>query len=430
MAGLDDRTATDIEPGPFVRRLCLIVAHDKLVTTFPLPATGSVVIGRSHDVDVRIDLPPISRRHAILHLGPEMELEDCGSANGTRVREQRLAPNTKCAIAPGDSFELGSVLLVLQRLAGSGSEPRKLELSGAMKTVDRLVERVAAGEINVLLHGETGVGKEVLAERIHSLSPRKTQPLLRLNCAALSEQLIESELFGHEKGSFTGAQATKPGLLETATGGTVFLDEIGDLPLALQAKLLRVVEDQQVMRIGALKSRPIDVRFVSATHKDLENGDQFRRDLFFRLAGVTIEIPPLRERIEEIEPLAQGFVREACLRAKRRALPISAAALSVLRSHAWPGNVRELKNVIERAALLAEDKIEIEHLSLRSSAPVIDVSANDLRADVKAFEKQRIVEALAQNQGNQTKAAKQLGISRRTLIERMEMFALPRPRKR
>jgi transcriptional regulator with PAS, ATPase and Fis domain len=429
--GTEDRTATDLEAGLAVRRLCLIVAHGSLVTSYPLPASGRVVIGRSRDVDVQIDLPPISRRHVVIHLGEPMSLEDCGSANGTKVRDQRVEPGSTVPLAIGDSIELGSVLAVIQRVAAAQHGGAKLALAGAMQTVERLVARVAAGEINVLLHGETGVGKEVFAERVHRLSPRAQKPLLKLNCAALSEQLLESELFGHEKGAFTGADKTKPGLLETATGGTVFLDEIGDLPVALQAKLLRVIEDQQVMRVGALQPRPIDVRFVAATHKDLEADERaFRRDLYYRLAGVTIEIPPLRERRDEIEPLARDFVRAACARAKRSELSLTPAALATLRAHDWPGNVRELKNVVERAVLLAEDRIEPEHLSLRGATKGEERSSRDLRSDVQAFERQRIIEALAQCDGNQTKTAKLLGIGRRTLIERMEAFALPRPRKR
>jgi transcriptional regulator with PAS, ATPase and Fis domain len=253
---------------------------------------------------------------------------------------------------------------------------------------------------------------------------------LRINCAALTESLLESELFGHEKGAFTGATQTKLGLLETADGGTVFLDEIGDLPLALQAKLLRVIEDKKVMRVGALAPVAIDVRFLAATHKDLEaecDRGAFRRDLYFRIAAVTIVIPPLRERIDEIEPLARGFLREASERAHRRGIKLSKAALARLVGDSWPGNVRELRNAIERAVLLCETVIEPEHLpSSRESRP----SGGDLRAGVVAYERQRIVEALAECNGNQTKAAKLLGISRRTLIERLDELQLPRPRKK
>ncbi len=429
----DDRTATSLDSSQGDRRLCLLVVHESHLATYPLPATGTVVIGRSREVDLKLDLKPISRRHIALHMGDTITLEDLGSSNGTRVREQTVPPETSVVIAPGDAIELGSVLLVIQRvMRQSGTAVRAAERSDTMRTLDKMVSRVALGEINVLLHGETGAGKEGFAERIHAGSTRKKAPLLRLNCAALAESLLESELFGYEKGAFTGATQTKPGLLETADGGTVFLDEIGDLPLQLQAKLLRVIEEREVMRIGALKPRPIDVRFVAATHKDLEaecERGAFRKDLYFRIAGVTIVIPPLRERLDELEGLAKTFAREVCERAKRPQVKISKAALAQLRAYSWPGNIRELRNVIERAVLLADDTIEVEHLPGTKTAPAA-APATDLRAGVVAYERQRIVEALDACGGNQTKAAKQLGISRRTLIERLDEFDLPRPRKR
>src|SRR5205823_4677188 len=201
----------------------------------------------------------------------------------------------------------------------------------------RLVERVAPGTISVLILGETGVGKEVLAETVHRESKRASKPFLKLNCAALSESLLESELFGHEKGSFTGALATKPGLLETADGGTVFLDEVGDLPLSMQVKLLRVLEERQVLRVGGLKPRPINVRFVSATNRDIEaevGRGHYREDLFYRLNGVSLVIPPLRDRPEELEPLANEFIAASMRALGRSEGPaLSPEALEVLRRY-------------------------------------------------------------------------------------------------
>ncbi len=332
---------------------------------------------------------------------------------------------------------------------------------GALERMDPIVVRVAAGMISVLVLGETGVGKEVLSRRLHTQSPRATKPLVSLNCAALSESLLESELFGHEKGAFTGALQAKAGLLESADGGTIFLDEIGEMPLSVQAKLLRVIEQREVTRVGALRPRAIDVRFVSATHRDLEAEiarGRFRQDLYFRLNGISLSIPPLRERIDEIEPLARAFVAQACKGMQRERVPrIGADALETLQRYQWPGNIRELRNVIERAVLLCSaEVITREHLpmeklgavlapSMRISARPALPSADDrddddinppdgetgeipIPADIE--ERVKIVEALEKCGGNQSQAAKLLGTSRQTLIRRIQEYDIPRPRKR
>jgi transcriptional regulator with PAS, ATPase and Fis domain len=308
----------------------------------------------------------------------------------------------------------------------------------AMQQTYELATRVAAGDISVLLLGETGAGKEILADFIHRASPRTKKPLVRLNCAALSEALLESELFGHERGAFTGAASAKAGLLETAQGGSVFLDEVGELPAAIQAKLLRVLEDRQVQPVGSLRPRPIDVRFIAATNRDLEADVErgaFRRDLYFRLNGVSLVVPPLRERPSEIEPLARLFLEQACARLKQPVPEIGAEALAAMKRHAWPGNVRELKNVLDRAALLAQGgPIGLAHLPPLASAPPPPPPARppdaDLRTDMAALERQRILDALESCAGNQTQAAKLLGMPRRTLVKRLAAYAIPRPRKR
>jgi DNA-binding NtrC family response regulator len=307
--------------------------------------------------------------------------------------------------------------------------------SPAMLGLHKMLQRVAAGTINVLLLGETGVGKEVIADRLHQLSPRATKAMLKLNCAAFSDTLLESELFGHERGSFTGAVETKKGLLETADGGTVFLDEIGDLPLALQAKLLRVIEERRVMRVGGLEPRPIDVRFIAATHRDLEAAvaqQTFRQDLFYRLNGITLMIPPLRERVEEIMPLAREFTERSARSLSLERTPVlSQEAITLLRSYTWPGNVRELRNVMERAVLLAgTDPITPEHLPIEKMSSVVVQDVAPLRAGVMERERALIIDALERANGNQTEAAKLLGISRRTLVSRLGEYGLPRPRKK
>jgi transcriptional regulator with GAF, ATPase, and Fis domain len=319
--------------------------------------------------------------------------------------------------------------------------------SPAMTALTELIAQVAPGMISVLILGETGTGKEVLAEWVHRLSRRADRPLVRLNCAALSETLLESELFGHERGAFTGAVAAKPGLLETADGGTVFLDEVGELPLSVQVKLLRVLEDRAVLPVGGLKPRPIDVRFIAATNRDLahevERG-RFRQDLFFRLDGVTLELPPLRERTDEIAGLARSFVAVAWRSLGHLEVPapvISAAALDRLVAHPWPGNIRELRNVIERATLLCQGgPIEPVHVLLgtprriaitRELPPLrLPSLVGRPRATRSPDEKARVVDALARCDGNQTHAAKLLGISRGALIGMLERYEIARPRRR
>jgi transcriptional regulator with GAF, ATPase, and Fis domain len=282
---------------------------------------------------------------------------------------------------------------------------------------------------------------------VHARSPRAEKPLVSINCAALSEALLESELFGHEKGAFTGAVATKQGLLESADGGTVFLDEVGEMPLALQAKLLRVLEQREVLRVGSLRPRSIDVRFLAATNRELEaeiTAGRFRQDLYFRLNGVAMVIPPLRERLDEIESLAKSFVAQACERARRASLKIAPEVFELLRRYAWPGNIRELRNVMERAVLLTSGGvITLESFPANMMSAPLRAIAGSMQASPQeptippppivlpeGDERARIIAALAACDGNQTHAAKLLGISRRTLITRIEEYDLPRPRKK
>jgi transcriptional regulator with GAF, ATPase, and Fis domain len=318
-----------------------------------------------------------------------------------------------------------------------------------MRRVYELVDRVAVGVISILILGETGVGKDVIASAIHDRSPRRAKPLLRLNCATLVENLLESELFGHEAGAFTGARQAKAGLLEAADGSTVFLDEVGEMPPAIQAKLLRVIEAREVTRIGSLTPRKVDVRFLSATNRDLkaavEKG-QFREDLFYRLAGATIRVPPLRERRAEVEPLAHLFAAEAA-RQLGRSTPftLAPAAAQELVEYEWPGNVRELRNAIDRAALLTDSDlldVSLFEFASRSKPPASEAPVGPIMPSFPAAsrvptltkvpgdERARIESALAACAGNQTRAAAILGIARRTLVKKLGRHELPRPRKR
>lgn len=321
--------------------------------------------------------------------------------------------------------------------------------SPAMIAIYEQLDAVARSGINVLILGETGVGKDVLARAIHERSERAHKPFLRLNCAALAEPLLESELFGHEKGAFTGAISAKPGLLQSTAGGSVFLDEIGEFPQRLQPKLLQVLENREILSVGSVKPRAIDVRFIAATNRDLEAealSGAFRRDLYYRLAGFTFVVPPLRERREDILPLALEFLRRLSLE-QGRAAPVRIrddAAIHLI-DYAWPGNVRELRNVIERALVLSDGQsIGSEHLPLDKMRAVVlvnqpkpslssereaEVSIADLSSDERA-ERQRILDVLAECAGNQSQAAEVLGVSRSTLVNRLNTYRIRRPRKR
>jgi DNA-binding NtrC family response regulator len=420
-------------------------------TSHALPRSGSVTIGRAPEMHVRIDDPSVSRRHATLFVEPELALVDDGSQNGVRIRNERIPPNERIPVSLGEPMRLGNVTVVVFGEGASApvnltpfpiptspSSPRAIMTSPAMTEVRELVKRVAPSELNVLIAGETGAGKEIVAEILHAESRRHASSLVKLNCGALATSVVESELFGHERGAFTGAASAKEGLLEIAAGGTLFLDEIGELPLATQAKLLRVIEDRSVLRVGATAPRPIDCRFVAATNRNLAEeirAGRFRSDLYFRLNGVTVIVPPLRERREEVRPLALHF---AALARERhgiaRASELGIEVLGALERYAWPGNVRELRNVVERAVVLASGgPVTVAHLPPEVAGAEIGEwrappAPPSLGAEQLA-DRERILRALAQSSGNQKRAAELLGMSRRTLINRLETYGIPRPRK-
>jgi two-component system response regulator AtoC len=540
----------------------LLVLGLEHTITLRLPDEGTLGIGRDEHADVRVVDALASRAHARLYVGERIEIEDLGSANGTRVRDQRIVPHQRVAVAAGETIAIGTTLLVVQRqqpplaarriwphgyfetrlieacahaeaakatfaivrlhvvggrvedtvaaalrpgdvfavyaphdyeiliadsdrgaaeavradvlgclqragleattglafFPADGTSPQALVSracerlrpttpvneqlvleSPAMRQLYALADKAARGVINVLILGETGAGKEVLADRVHRLSPRNGGPFVSLNCAALLDSLIESELFGYEKGAFTGAVQGKPGLLEAASSGTLFLDEIGEMSLAVQAKVLRAIETKQILRVGATKPRGIDVRFLAATHRDLDEeiaAKRFREDLYFRLAGITLAIPPLRERPEEILPLARLFLERAARQAGEPVPVLGEQAIAELQSYTWPGNIRELRNTIDRALLLGSGGIITdEHLPLdrmrrrsRPTARTTEAPTAAAPAAMAELERQAILDALVRCAGNQSRAAELLGIPRRTFCKRLSEYNIPRPR--
>ena len=409
---------------------------DGMTSSAPLTPGVEIVIGRDEGCGLRIDHPSVSRRHAAISGHDELTIRDLGSKNGTRLGTRVLMADESAPLPPGAVAMVGAMAVTVQgsrALSAATPPPTKggadrdhdIVQNGFLRETAPLIDRVAASNLSVLLLGETGVGKDAIAEHIHLRSPRHAKPLLRLNCSALSESLLESELFGHEQGAFTGAARRRIGLLESADGGTIFVDEVGELPRSVQVKLLRVLEDRRITRVGGTDAKRVDVRFIAATNRDLAaeiEGGGFREDLYFRLSGVTLLIPPLRERRDEILPLAQAFLR----RASKGALSLSEDASALLRKHDWPGNVRELRNVIERSAVLANGRLLRAEDVLLAPARTRPSGAGSTKAPTEA---ERIAEALQACSGNQTRAAAVLGISRRTLVNRLNSLGMPRPRK-
>jgi DNA-binding NtrC family response regulator len=319
--------------------------------------------------------------------------------------------------------------------------PRIVGESDSIKRAVAETQRVAATDTNVLLLGESGTGKELFARAVHHLSPRRDRAFVAVNCAAIPETLIESELFGHERGAFTGATERRPGKFELASGGTIFLDEIGELPLSAQSKLLRAIEEKMVDRIGGRAPVAVDVRIVAATNRDLQSAaerGEFRRDLYFRLAVFPVEIPPLRERGEDVLLLARHFAAQLGKELRKREATLSDAALAALRAHSWPGNVRELENAIERACILA-DSLTLAPADLGlpaagSSGPSDEAryAGLDLNGTlseavervVHLVERRKIADALNAHAGNKTRAAEELGVSYKTLLTKIKDYEL------
>jgi len=333
-------------------------------------------------------------------------------------------------VAKVEAFDREAIVPRFENIVGNSPQ---------MNEVFRTIEKVARSNATVMVLGETGVGKELVAEALHRNSSRSDQPFVKMNCAALHENLLESELFGHERGAFTGADRQRIGRFELANGGTLFLDEIGNMSLSTQSKVLRVLQEREFERLGGARTIKVDVRLIAATNLDLNEaisrGD-FREDLYYRLNVVTIQVPPLRERKEDIIPLAKHFIDETAAEIKKDVRGIDPGAVRLLKRHTWPGNIRELKNAMERAALLCEESYirpEDLHLFHDSSGSSAEAKSINLRLppegmDLEELEKTAILEALRINNWVQKDAAKFLGISSRVMNYKVAKYEIKNPR--
>jgi DNA-binding NtrC family response regulator len=355
---------------------------------------------------------PVARRIAY-HLGLGVSCRDLGTAIPA-LDAERAHGRDPAASRGVDRMPAGL------RTVGESAEWRQ---------VLRKAAQVAATDTTVLITGESGTGKEIVARFIHAVSARKDGPFVALNCAALPEQLLESELFGHEKGAFTNAHQAKPGQVELAAGGVLFLDEVGEMSKAAQAKLLRVLQEREFQRVGGTRTLKADIRVVAATNRDLRKAVQrgeFREDLLYRLEVFDIHIAPLRERRADIVPLTDALLKDVASTLRRPAPVLTRDAREVLMRHDWPGNVRELRNALERAAILAGGgPIQPDHLTLHGGArPAADSPADPNTTDLGAMERETILQVLRRTRWNKSKAAAQLGLSRMQLYGRMRKYSL------
>ena len=321
-----------------------------------------------------------------------------------------------------ENRELKDQLKIRSGLQGIISSSRQMD------EILNIVARVAPTSATVLIQGESGTGKERIAQALHYGSPRSDKPIVAINCAAVPESLLESELFGHEKGAFTGAYASRKGKLEYADGGTLFIDEIGDMPRQIQPKLLRFLQEGTIEKIGSPKSMKLDIRVIAATHRDIRqmvNDDKFREDLFYRLNVVNLIIPPLRERKEDLLPLAEHFIKLYSQKNSKKVFGLTREAKDVLLKHAYPGNVRELENAIEAGVVLTRHEaigVDDLPLSFRGNAKIEDDLTASLPIRLEAFEKNLILEALRKADGNKSQAARDLGITEKNIRDRLKKW--------
>jgi transcriptional regulator with PAS, ATPase and Fis domain len=392
------------------------------------------VVGVGEAADFRLTDPGVSREHVRLTLTPAgVRIRDGGSKNGTFLGSSRIhdltVTNDTAIIIGGTTLAIAIAADAIDLPLSAGTRfGEAIGQSAIMRHLFATLERVAASDLTILVEGESGVGKDLLSRAVHQKSTRKDAPFVIADCSAIPENLIESELFGHERGAFTGADQARKGVFEEANGGTLFLDEIGELPLDLQPKLLRALEAREVRPVGARAPRPIDVRVIAATNRRLAEAartGEFRSDLFYRLAVVKVTVPPLRERPEDILPIARNMLR-ALKRDNAADLPADFA--SMLEAYSWPGNVRELRNVIERHAALGEKE------GLFEQADAVVLSADDelsmlpyheaRKIVVDRFEEKYVPKLLARAEGNVSRAADLAHIARPSLYRMLERVGL------
>jgi two-component system, NtrC family, response regulator AtoC len=416
-AGLEAKTAID---GEQARALLEEESFDALVADLRMPRLGGL--------ELLEWLGESGPRVPAIMISAYGEVRDAVQAMKLGARDYLVKP-----------FDPEELLLKLERLfdesalAGQVEAGRReLEASSSpetwigdgekMRSVRSLIERVAPTQSTILITGESGTGKEVVARLAHALSPNASAPFVAVNVGGVPESLLESELFGYDKGAFTGADSRKLGMFELASSGTLFLDEIGDMPLHLQVKLLRVLQEKKVQRLGSTKAVPINARIIAATNRDLEAllaEGRFREDLYYRLNVIRVELPPLRERREDIPRLAGLFVERLSRELGRKIKGIESEALERLASYPFPGNIRELENRIERACILCQG----DYVTLRElGEPFVRTSPRPKKGSIKDAERELIEKAIAKHGGNMTKAAAELGISRRTLFNKRKEF--------
>ena len=401
-------------------------------------------LGSGRNNDLVLDDATVSRRHCEINLTPEgYMIRDVGSTNGTYVQGVRIQ---SAFLATGSEFQLGETRIVFRplqerqefKISPASSFGKLFGESTAMRHVFYLAEKFAATDSTILIEGETGTGKEVLAEELHNHSKRKDKPFIVIDCASLARELVASELFGHAKGAFTGAIQDRVGAFEAAEGGTVFLDEIGDLAPELQPQLLRVLEKREVRRVGSNTTRPINVRIISATNRKLQqevNAGRFREDLYFRLSVIHMHIPPLRKRPDDIPVLAKRFLQEFMGAKAETHFDELEEAARVLCRHTWPGNVRELRNIMEIAAQSGQSPLDITQCLQPNGMPprVIDrVSADrpfkiQKQELIQEFELAYISDLLKRHKGNVSQAAKQAGLERAYLQKLVRKYGLRQP---